>query len=180
MTALNFCINVFAAVALTAATASYGEAVVSRPPDPQSLLRIRALTDSADRVRVTTRRATYVVLEPRIDFEGITVAYGDHPAALFGPGVGGQPERRVKWAEIERVDAERTTVARGALWGAVIALGVTAAGLAITRPDFRGEEGLAYLSLFVAPPLGAIAGAVAGGSSVAYRIYPLPGIEGRR
>lgn len=179
MTALNFCFNVFAAVALTAATAWYGEAEASRPPDLQSLLRVQALADSADRVRITTRRSTYVVLEPRIDFEGITVAYRDQPAALFGPDVGGQPEKRVKWEDIERVDAERITVARGAVWGALIALGVTAAGLAITRPDFRGEEGLAYLGLFVAPPVGAIVGAVAGGSSVAYRIYPLPGSEGR-
>ena len=132
-------------------------------PDPALLARLQAACDSAWRVRLTGRRATYLVRRPSVDSSGLSWTSGSGRAAIVTAGDAREPEKRLAWSEIERLDAARSRAGRGALVGAVVGAVTGAALVAANGPDLTDANdnivtGFAVLLTASTTVLGALLG----------------------
>lgn len=145
-------------------------------PDSATLVRLQAAADSSWRVRLTTNRATYLLVAPRIEASGVVVERRDSPPALVTIGSPSQPEKRIPWAEIERIDSERSAAGRGALRGALTGAAIGGVLMLAMDPTFGSEEadGLwPFFALGVSTASGGLIGALMGlGSGSPTLIYP--------
>lgn len=146
----------------------------AEPPDSATVIRLQSAADSAWRVRVVTNRATYLLIAPRMDAQGVTISKQDNPPALITPRDFQPTEKRVAWAEVERLDTERSAVGRGALRG--VLAGAAIGGLAVLTSDSDSEwsgSGWTILSITLSALLGGGIGALMGfGTGISSPLYP--------
>ena len=130
------------AIALaTIALAAASPAPAAPAPDAPRLEALEAACDSAWRVRIVSRRATYLMRRPELGIEGVNVVpRPSGPPALFTIGEPKVETKWIPWAEIERLDTAEDVSARGALYG--LLSGAAAGGLIVASvgPDLSDTD----------------------------------------
>ncbi|HEY6867457.1 MAG TPA: hypothetical protein VI792_09375 [Candidatus Eisenbacteria bacterium] len=149
-----------------------GEAEAVAPPDVASMARLQAACDSAWRVRLVGRRATYTLERPALDASGVSL---EHPSAHPAIVTVGEPApgRRLAWSEIERLETARSPWPGRVLVGAGIGAAVGATALAVfnlTVPDSEGATTALKTTVMAIPiTLGALFGAA---TPATHPLYP--------
>lgn len=162
------------AAVLAAGLLAAGAAHASAAPDSARLAGLQTACDAAPYVRVITNRATLLARRPQLDAIGVQLSPADPHPALVTLGGGGDPARRVSWAEVERLERTDPRTARGALVGGIV--GAAAGGMvrATSGPDLfeKGDNGAAWLAVALTLT-GAGAGAILGALNPAlHPLYP--------
>lgn len=151
-------------VALAAIAGPAGAAAV---PDSARIAHLQKRANAAWRVKVTTLRETWVVSDPRMDLEGVTVV---RPRGSFGD----MKEQRVSWTEIQSLDTVAPGVVRRSLGGVLIGAGAGyLLGAVYVDTQLENADGSVIVPIFSAGA-GAAAGLVVGliRRKPPERIYP--------
>lgn len=139
----------FAALLLLA-TVTHAAAMPA--PAPDALAAWQATCDSSGRVRVVTRAREFHSDRVALDSAGVRLLGPSGRAALFVIGEPQPDERRLAWADVERIDrAAGTSAGRGLITGAIIG-GVTGGALVASfGPDIAesGDHGVAGLAVLL-------------------------------
>jgi hypothetical protein len=127
------------------------------PPDSAACVTLQARCDAAKLVRVTTARASLLTRGPRVEPEGLELLPPAGRPAVIVVGDPRPKPRLLPWAEIQRVDSERSRGARYAAYGLVFGATAGAGYVARNGPDLfeKGDNGAVGLAMIVA--LGACA-----------------------
>jgi hypothetical protein len=100
-------------------------------------------------VRITGDRSVRVARRPTVDAGGIVIAPGGRQAFVM-LGDPHAAETRIPWAEIERIDAERSTAIRATVLGFALGAAIGGTMLALTGPDLFESGDHAGVGLAVA------------------------------
>lgn len=143
-------------------------------PSPDRLARLQASCDSVGRVRVVTRRASFEVTHPSLNSNGVRVSPLRGRAALVTIGDAHEPERRIPWDEVERMDVGTPHMWRGGLIGLGIGAGLGGSLVAASGPDLEreGDGVVAWFAVALALTTGVV-GLLVGASSIHWvALYP--------
>ena len=142
--ALVHCALTLAAIALGRPDPAHAVPV----PEPERLLALQAACDSVWRVRMVSRRATYLLERPGLGPLGVNVApHTTGPPALITIGQVPAVAKWIPWTDVERLEAGRNVAWRGALKGLLV--GGVAGGLLVSAkgPDLA-EDGDNAVAVF--------------------------------
>ena len=140
-------------------------------PSQGTLSSLRAASDSSDLIRVTTQRSRYELRRPAIDSLGVHHAVGLYRPALFVVGAIPSEDRRIPWADIERIDAGQMHLSRSLLVGMVVGTAIGGTLVLANGPDIaeRGDGGVAFVGAGIAA-LCLLGGLLHGISSPSYEV----------
>ncbi len=133
------------------------------PPDAARLSRLQSACEAAWQVRVTTERSMVLAHRPTVDSDGLVIPRPPGRPALVTIGDPRSPERRIPWAQIQRVEAERSTLIRGTITGFLAGAVVGGVFLATGGPDLfeegdNGTVGLAFVTTLGGAGIGMLVG----------------------
>jgi hypothetical protein len=134
------------------------------PPDSAQLAHLQAACSSAWRVRLIATRATYLLARPSLSAGGVSITRRVGRPALFTIGDLRDPERRIRWADVERLDAGSSAIGRGAMMGAVFGALVGTVVVSSHGPDLAdsGDHVILFAAVLFglgSTTLGALLGA---------------------
>ncbi len=140
-------------------------------PSQGTLTSLRAASDSSDVIRVTTRNSHYELRRPGFDSLGVHHAIGMHRPALVVVGAIPTEDRRIPWAEIERIDSGQLHASRSLLIGMVLGTAIGGTLVLVEGPDIAedGDHGVALFGVSIAL-IGLLGGLLHGISSPSYKV----------
>jgi hypothetical protein len=153
---------------------SWAELAVAAPaPDSAAMTRIQSACDAAKRVRITTEHGIQEATRPAVDAGGVILRAAGRPA-LLTVGEVRDPDRRIPWSDVVKLESERTRAAQGALLFGTLVLIPTAVSIATHGPDaFEAGDNVGIWFSAAAVLAGVGLGALIGATQpTLHRIYP--------